>query len=251
MKANRYAVPVSQFRTNSVVEFAVSASRPYQGTIKHLIAYGARNILAVLSRRIEFDGTVSEGINAFTGMPFTVNLSHATRIISHSSGDVVFGEVIEPRLLALAAQVRGAKGYSRHGKRARLTRGYSSPDTDFIILLQEYLMLNRRSLGVQPWEIINYAGLIDSLKSRGIVAVTMSEKHELFIHRLDVRMDNMVRFIRQNINRFKLNLDAEERARAEFEKAMYQEEMEHEMASRRKSYAEDPVDGEASPSAVA
>ena len=226
----KYAVPVWQFRRGAVVEFEVFSGKPVQGTIDYLVAYGARNILAVLSRKVEHDGKVVEGTEAFTKMPPTLNLSHATRVISHSTGEVVFKEEIDPRLLKDVADIRASKGYSRRGNRVVLTWDAGSPDWAFRVLLQEYVVVNRKSLAIQPWEVIDLQELASVLKSRGIASVTLDEERDWLERRIDVRTDKLRRFVRQNINRFKCDLNAEERMRRALEEEMYREDEEDDFA---------------------
>jgi hypothetical protein len=230
---NEHAVPFAQFRTGAVIEFEVFPGKPSQGTIKHLVAYGARNMLAVLSRQIQHDGTTLENINPATGSELAINLSHATRVISHSDGDVVFGEMLNERLMADAVELRASKGYARRGKRVVLSWGELSPQTAFQILLQEHVMLKREDLGVQPWEVVNLEALLEALKNQGIVRYEMHADHCFFANRAKFSAEKLARFVRQNINRFKVNLDAEAKAREQFEEQMYREEMLNEFRDGR------------------
>jgi hypothetical protein len=248
---NEHAVPFSQFRTGAVIEFEVFKGKPSKGTIKHLVAYGARNLLAVLSRQIEHDGTTHEGVHPVTGTEPAINLTHATRVISHSSGDVVFGGLRDERLISDATQIRASEGYARRGKRVVLSWGEMSPQTSFQILLQEHLMLKRQDLGVQPWEVVNLEALLEALTKQGIVRYEMHEGDSFFAKRATFSVEKLSRFVSQNINRFKVNLDTEAEAREAFEERMYREEMKNEYRFGRFFSNYDDTDDVTEPEAVA
>lgn len=221
----RYAVPFTQFRAGAVIEFEVQSGKPKQGTIQHLTAYGARNLLAVLSRCVDHDGVVRESTDVAKGAPpLIINLCHATRVIAHSTGDVVFDGRQDTRLLEEVSELRGSKGYTRRGNNVILTWDTTSPSLALQILVQDYLLRNLDELGVQPWEIVDLEKMLKSLYKARIARQSSGGKDEFLSSTVTVRFDKLKRFMRQNINRFKMNLNAEQRAEKAFDEEMYLKE---------------------------
>lgn len=212
-----YKVPVAQFRPGAVIEFTpTSPSRATHGTIKHLISLGPRHTIAVLSRKVECDGTiVTEGDREYH-VPLIYDISHASRVLHHGTGAVKFEQGVKPALLQEVDRVRATTSYARKGKRIVLTWGLYSPQAALRLLVAEYMSRNGGRLGIQPWEYFDEFAFMESLEQVGIVK--KSEGNATFSLRLDVRTDKLVRYLRQNVNRFKRNLDALDRQRQKDDK---------------------------------
>jgi hypothetical protein len=220
---NRLAVPVAQFRTGSVVEFEVVPGKPKQGTVKYLVAYGARNMLAVLSRCVDHDGSVQDGLHPVTGMEPTINISYATRVLSHcQTGRVVFDNRHLEQHMSEAAKIRAGDGYVRRGTRVILAGDTTLPSISFSLLVLSHLALHGMTLGIKPWELLDFEALLTALKAQqGIIKATEDSVLGCTV-RMEVRTDKFARFVRQNINRFKLNLNDEVRERELMDKEEYE-----------------------------
>jgi hypothetical protein len=238
-------VPFYLCRRGAVVEFDIyGINRKERGTVNAIYVAGARNFLVELSESVDSDGNMRSGICDVTGSLRAVNLDHATRVLEHGTGELVFAEREFPNieLRQELAEARGDGTISRRGKRLVIdgNRKYAPNVVRTLLLL--HVSDNRAKLGWLPWEILDLDGLSKQLERVGIVKFLKSRITQRvgrrvyedpdveFVSGAEVNTEKLKRFLKANFNRFKVDLNEERRANDRLDEEMYRrdEELEEE-----------------------
>ncbi len=216
------AVSLAQCRPGAVIEFCVTHSMHYLGTVERIHVQGPRHYVVSLSRKEHLTtGEVINGIDPVTGCRPGVHLSHAKRVVSPGHGAVVFdaGNAALYREDRMAHVASGA--VVRKGQRL-VMRAYllSSVARDEVMI---FLKDNERQLGLQPTEFVDIEGLQEALFRTGIVR-SFSCWYDNAAAMGEINILRMKKFIRQNLGRFKFNLDKYQRELEEYDEAEYRRE---------------------------
>ncbi len=233
------SVPFHQCRQGAVVEFEVFAGKPVQGTVACLRVYGPRNFLVEFSHWVDEKGEHT-GLNPVTQLPQTINLHHATRVITHSSGPLVFAQDTDALARMFSDVTKGRRNGTirRAGQRLVIDGQRHWAPGLLRELVLEYLLKNEASLGVLPWENVDIQALQAGLLKTGIarlitVAMPVLRSSEPYPVRAELHLAKMKRYLKRNINRLKLDTRAQRKEQDRLDEEYYQEEMAREMEDGR------------------
>lgn len=226
-------------RVGTRLEFQVGGyGKPTQGVVKALSVYGARNYLAVLSEYVDAEGVAHVDSDPLTKSDRRINLAHATRILTHGTGALVFEpghEYAVNQMSVAIAKARSTGDMRRAGRRLVIDgRNTYAPGLvrDYVTT---YLLTNQRALGLQPWELVDGEKLIAAMVAAGICRYTRGTSRCAYLDESAVLdTERMERFIRQNLNRFKLDLVQQQRERIAEEERFEREEMERDIRRERR-----------------
>lgn len=218
-----HRVPFSQCRVGTQINFEVFPGRPTLGVVEALVPAGPRNFLVALSKTIDHDGTVHIGPKRHTGRQM-VNLAHATHVLEHSQGSLVFDQddYNAQEQAKRISQWRRDGTFRRRGKHLVIDLSYESYDYLSHVFLRAYVMERQHALRVQPWELVDYRAMRDALHKVGIINVPLAGVWRA--EAITVNMTRMKAFVHQNLNRFKANLKKAERAADELQRQLDEEE---------------------------
>lgn len=239
----RTKVPFFLCRPGTRLQFEVFAGRPVQGVVKALTLYGPRNFLVKLSEYLDENGVSHTGPCSVTGGDKTINLDHATAVLAHGKGDLVFTgtSFMHDSARDDLARARAAGTMRRRGRRLIIDGMAVYAPSLIRALLAEQLEAQGEGLGLQPWEIVDESAFMRELENAGVVRFKTgyNELVHDFPVGAEVNTVKMKRFIQRNINRFKCDLDTLVKARDEEDERYFREEMERDMRLDRQMYGTD------------
>ena len=240
---SRGNVPFYLCRRGALIEFDnCGINRKERGIVNAVYMAGARNFLVELSESVDSYGHVRTGICEVTGRLRAVNLDHATRVLEHGAGPLVFAEYDYPNveLRQELAEARRDGTIIRRGQRVVIDGQQKYAPNLVRTLLLLHVHDNRASLGWQPWEVLDLERLSKELERKGIVKF-LKRRHPQpvgrplcegfdieFVSGAEVKTEKLKRFLKVNFNRFKASLNEERRETERLDKEMYERELERE-----------------------
>lgn len=241
-------VPFILCRPGTRLQFDTFMGQPQEGVVKALTVYGANNYLVLLSEYKDQSGQVHGEHDPVTNDTRRINLDHATRILSHGSGELVFepsGQYVRERIRQELAGYRAEGALRRQGQRWVVDGRQHYAEGVVRSMVLAYVQDNEKALGILPWELIDLDKLLSLLIAHGVVRYELSKSVRVFDRGIPlgatVNIKRFKRFLQQNINRVKVDLKKEEKARLAEEEAFEREEMERDMRRERLLRGE-PVD---------
>lgn len=229
------AIPFWVFRPGAVIEFEVFSGQPLRGVIKHLTMNGPRSHVAVLSEFTDEHGVLHEGIQPHINMLKAINISHAKRVIAHAKAGTELrfesDSDYERQAEKVWAEAMRDGSIMRRGRRLVIDGKVHYAPNRLRSLVRSYIEKNQKTLGVQPWEMLDFEALYDALFKQGVAKQVEPEPNRSFPSRIDVNTVKLKHFLKRNINRFKCDTRAEERFQDELDAQLYEEDMNRELSS--------------------
>lgn len=229
MQVKGNPVPFWVCRPGAVIEFEVFKGEKIHGVVKALAMNGPRSFLAILSESTE-DGVTHEGSMPQTQSLRAINVSHAKRVIEHSKAELTF-EPAAAHFQRWARELSEARAESvivRRGHRLVIDGNACYAPSLLRSMLYSHLEENRQALGIQPWEIVDFESLNSALFRQGVAHAVEGVAPRSYPVQVWVNTRKLKPFLKRNINRFKCNTRAEEKAQEAFEAELYAEEMNRE-----------------------
>lgn len=227
VKGNR--VPFWVCRPGAVLEFEVFKGEVFQGVVESLAMNGPRSFLAILSRSTDEHG-VAQGVLPHTKSQRAINVSHAKRVVEHSDAELKF-DTDTAYLERFERELAKAKQDGiivRRGHRLVIDGNACYAPSQLRRMLHGYAAKHRQSLGVQPWEMVDFESLYSALFLQGVAHAVAHVNSPSHLVQVAVNTRKLKQFLKRNINRFKCDTRAEEKAQEQLDAERYEEEMNRE-----------------------
>ncbi|MCC5612705.1 hypothetical protein LC612_39955 [Nostoc sp. CHAB 5834] len=210
-------ISFTNFRQGAVAEFDLDLklTPPFKARVRSISVQGPRDYVVNLEPLLPDDTLTFE----------MVNVTHATRIVQHGLGNLVFENRSNMHAQVMVDQFEEAvqQGMvSRRGNRLvisspwRPTWGLVRPWLFQVISSGPYAQK------LQPWELFDDDMLLKDLLKLGMVKLHTTPG-DYIARTAEVNVARAKKHIRQNFNRYKLNLAKAEKAEQEAEAESYKQ----------------------------
>lgn len=225
MQVKGNPVPFWVCRPGAVLEFEVFPGEVFQGVVESLAMNGPRSFLAILSRFTDEHGVI-QTVLSHTQSQRAINVSHAKRVVEHSDAELKF-DADTAHLERLERELAKAKQEGiivRRGHRLVIDGNACYAPSQLRSMLSCYAGKHRQSLGVQPWEMVDFESLYSALFLQGVAHAVEHPTPGRYPVRVSVNTRKLKQFLKRNINRFKCDTRAEEKAQEQLDAELYEQE---------------------------
>lgn len=225
MQASSNRVPFWVCRPGAVLEFEVFPGEVFQGVVESLAMNGPRSFLAILSRFTD-ENDVVQTVLPHTKSQRAINVSHAKRVVEHSDAELKF-DADTAHLERFERELAKAKQEGiivRRGHRLVIDGNACYAPSQLRSMLSCYVGKHRQSLGVQPWEMVDFESLLSALFLQGVAHAVGQVTPRHYPAQVSVNTRKLKQFLKRSINRFKCDTRAEEKAQEQLDAELYEQE---------------------------
>lgn len=249
-KNAKQRVSFTHLTVGAVVEFSIAHQPAFIGTIRALSTNGPGAILAHFSKVTTLEGEELPLIKPVINAEVVSNVDHAVRILKPGSGKLEFDhqESHTSRALALreATRYRAQGQVSRRGRYVVAQTVRETAPTIIKQLILAEVFRENGSLKIEPWEVLQTSELVNDVFAKGIARTSYEvlpgglpgrrvarrglvrneeEEHVLRIPKeAKLDMPRLRKYLRQNLNRFKLSISVAAQEHADALDAIYAKE---------------------------